>query len=149
VTGSRRNPRAWETLPAQGLLAARGVFGQEHVGTAAVGADGQGVFGKPDPSLFPEGPVQARLGLVHRGFLVRTASQPGDMLPHKPLPSPGGRGGRVRGRVETAVVLKVDVPRRRLRRSRKGLWFCPQDIPPGRVKLALCFAGLAGTSTEA
>jgi hypothetical protein len=53
------------------------------------------------------------------------------------------------GRVETPVVLEVDVPRHWLRRSRKGLWFCPRDIPPDRIKRALCFAELAGTSTEA
>jgi hypothetical protein len=53
------------------------------------------------------------------------------------------------GRVETTVVLEVDVPRCWLRRSRKGLWFCPRDIPPDRIKRALCFAELAGTSTEA
>ena len=53
------------------------------------------------------------------------------------------------GRVETTVVLEVEVPRSWLRRSRKGLWFCPRDIPPDRIKRALCFAELAGTSTEA
>jgi hypothetical protein len=52
------------------------------------------------------------------------------------------------GRVETTVVLEVDVPRRWLRRSRKGLWFCPRDIPPDRIRRALCFAELAGTSSE-
>jgi hypothetical protein len=38
-------------------------------------------------------------------------------------------------------------PRRvqRLGRSRKGLWFCPRDIPPHRIRRALCFAELAGT----
>ena len=53
------------------------------------------------------------------------------------------------GRVESTVVLEVDVPRSWLRRSRKGLWFCPRDIPPDRIKRALCFAELAGASTEA
>jgi hypothetical protein len=53
------------------------------------------------------------------------------------------------GRVESTVVLEVDVPRAWLRRSRKGLWFCPRDIPPDRIQWALCFAELAGTSTEA
>ena len=56
---------------------------------------------------------------------------------------------RHRGRVEGTVVLEVDVPRSWLRRSRKGLWFCPRDIPPHRIRRALCFAELAGTSTEA
>jgi len=53
------------------------------------------------------------------------------------------------GRVESTVVLEIDVPRRWLRRSRKGLWFCPQDIPPDRIRRALCFAELAGTNTVA
>jgi hypothetical protein len=52
-------------------------------------------------------------------------------------------------RVETTVVLEVDVPRPWLRRSRKGLRFCPRDIPPDRIKRALCFAELAGTSADA
>jgi hypothetical protein len=41
------------------------------------------------------------------------------------------------------------VPRCWLRRSRKGLWFCPRDIPPERISRALGFAELAGTSTAA
>ena len=53
------------------------------------------------------------------------------------------------GRVETTVVLEADVPRHWLRRSRKGLWFCSRDIPPDRIKRALCFAELAGASAEA
>jgi hypothetical protein len=53
------------------------------------------------------------------------------------------------GRVESTAVLEVDVPWAWLGRSRKGLWFCPQDIPPDRIRRALCFAELAGASTEA
>ena len=53
------------------------------------------------------------------------------------------------GKVETTVVLEVDVPRSWLRRSRKGLWYVPRDVPPERIKRALCFSELAGTSTEA
>ena len=34
------------------------------------------------------------------------------------------------GRVEAVVILEIDVPRRWLRRSKKGLWDCPHDIPP-------------------
>jgi hypothetical protein len=44
------------------------------------------------------------------------------------------------------VVLLVDVPRAWLRRNRKGLWYCPRDVPPGRIRRALCFADLAGAS---
>src|SRR3954463_1697031 len=53
------------------------------------------------------------------------------------------------GRVETTVVLEVDVPRSWLRRSRKGLWFCTRDVPAGRIRRALCFSELAGASQDA
>jgi hypothetical protein len=53
------------------------------------------------------------------------------------------------GRVETTTVLEVDVPRSWLRRSRKGLWYCPRDVPPERILRVLCFAELAGASTDA
>jgi hypothetical protein len=49
------------------------------------------------------------------------------------------------GRVESAVVLELDVPRSWLRRSRKGLWYCPRDIPPGRIKRVLTFQELAAS----
>jgi hypothetical protein len=52
------------------------------------------------------------------------------------------------GRVESTVVLEVDVPRSWLRRSRKGLWYSVRDILADRIKRTLCFAELAGTSTE-
>ena len=49
------------------------------------------------------------------------------------------------GRVETAVVLEVDVPRSWLRKHRSGLWSCPRDVPPDRIKRALTFQELAAT----
>ena len=53
------------------------------------------------------------------------------------------------GRVETTVVLEVDVPRSWLRRSaRKRVWYSPRDIPPERVKRVLCFSELAGASLD-
>ncbi|HJT79459.1 MAG TPA: hypothetical protein VJ739_19845 [Gemmataceae bacterium] len=53
------------------------------------------------------------------------------------------------GRVETTVVLELDVPRRWLRRSsRKRVWTCPRDIPPARIKRVLTFQELAETSCE-
>lgn len=52
------------------------------------------------------------------------------------------------GRVETTVVLELDVPRSWLRKSRKGLWFCTRDVPPARIRRALCFAELAGRSQD-
>ena len=33
------------------------------------------------------------------------------------------------GRVEAVVILEIDMPRRWLRRSKRGLWYCPRDIP--------------------
>ena len=56
---------------------------------------------------------------------------------------------RHHGRVETTVVLEVDVPAGWLRRSRKGLRYCTRDIPPERIKRVLCFGELAGASAGA
>jgi hypothetical protein len=47
------------------------------------------------------------------------------------------------GRVEGVVILEIDVPRRWLRRSRRGLWYCPRDIPPERIRGMVTFAALA------
>jgi hypothetical protein len=38
------------------------------------------------------------------------------------------------------------VPRRWLRRSRRGLWYCPRDIPASRIRDAVTFAQLADTT---
>jgi hypothetical protein len=48
------------------------------------------------------------------------------------------------GRVESTVVLELDVSRSWLRRSRKGLWYCPRDVPPDRIRHVLTFQELAG-----
>jgi hypothetical protein len=48
------------------------------------------------------------------------------------------------GRVENFVVLELDVPRRWLRRSKRGLWYCPRDVPPARIRGLLTFPALAG-----
>jgi hypothetical protein len=55
---------------------------------------------------------------------------------------------RHRGRVESMVVLEIDVPRSWLRRNRKGLWYSPRDIPPGRIRRVLTFQELAGPSAD-
>jgi hypothetical protein len=47
------------------------------------------------------------------------------------------------GRVEGVVILELDVPRDWLRRSRPGLWYCPRDIPPERIRGVVTFAALA------
>jgi hypothetical protein len=52
------------------------------------------------------------------------------------------------GRVESTVVLELDVPRSWLRRSRKGLWYCTRDVPPECIRRVVCFAELAGTSAD-
>lgn len=52
------------------------------------------------------------------------------------------------GRVEDVVVLEVEVPRGWLRRSRRGLWYSTQDIPPARIRRAISFAEVAGPSVD-
>jgi hypothetical protein len=47
------------------------------------------------------------------------------------------------GRIESTVVLEIDVPRSWLRRSRKGLWYSPRDIPAARIRRVLTFQELA------
>jgi hypothetical protein len=47
------------------------------------------------------------------------------------------------GRVEAVVSLDIDVPPRWLRRLKQGLWYCPRDIPPGRIRGVVTFAALA------
>ena len=46
------------------------------------------------------------------------------------------------GRIESTVVLELDVPRSWLRRNRKGLWYCPRDVPPHRIRRVLTFGEL-------
>jgi hypothetical protein len=53
------------------------------------------------------------------------------------------------GRVEDVVILEVEVPRRWLRRNRRGLWFSKRDIPPGRLRGLFRFAELAASPVEA
>jgi hypothetical protein len=47
------------------------------------------------------------------------------------------------GRVESVVILEFDVPRSWLRRSKKGLWYCPRDIPSDRIQGVVTFGALA------
>ena len=70
-SGPQRPLASGHALPvqSQGLLAAGGVFGQQDVGAGAVGAEGQGVLGKLDPSLFVRllvGTQQDVVGLIQR-----------------------------------------------------------------------------------
>jgi hypothetical protein len=41
---------------------------------------------------------------------------------------------------------ELDIPRRWLRRNRRGLWYTPRDVPPGRIKRVIDFGELAGPS---
>jgi RNA:NAD 2'-phosphotransferase (TPT1/KptA family) len=50
------------------------------------------------------------------------------------------------GSVEQIIVLDVNVPRRWLKRSKRGLWFCPRNIPPERIRDAVTFARLSDAS---
>ena len=52
------------------------------------------------------------------------------------------------GRVEDVVVIELRVPRRWLRRSRRKLWYCPRDLPPGRFLRVISFGEIAGASVE-
>ncbi len=53
------------------------------------------------------------------------------------------------GRIEAVVVLELNVPRRWLRRNRRGLWYCPQDISPDRFRATIRFAELSASPVEA
>ena len=53
------------------------------------------------------------------------------------------------GKVEGVVIIELRVPRRWLRRSRKGLWYCPRDLPPARFCRLIDFAEMAGASAAA
>jgi hypothetical protein len=52
------------------------------------------------------------------------------------------------GRIESVVVLESDVPRSWLRRSKKGLWYCPRDIPSERIRGVVTFGALARSPVD-
>jgi hypothetical protein len=52
------------------------------------------------------------------------------------------------GRIEGVAVIEADVPRRWLRRNRRGLWYCVRDIPPERFRRWISFAELARSPVE-
>jgi hypothetical protein len=52
------------------------------------------------------------------------------------------------GRIEAVAVIELDVPRRWLRKSRRGLWYCRKDIDPARFRKLVNFAELAGPSVD-
>jgi hypothetical protein len=42
----------------------------------------------------------------------------------------------------------VSVPRRWLRRSKKGLWYCPRDVPPERIRGVITFGELSRSPVD-
>ena len=52
------------------------------------------------------------------------------------------------GRVQDVAIVEVHVPRGWLRRSRKGLWYCPRDLPPDCFRRFIAFQELAGASAD-
>src|SRR5262249_28458250 len=83
------------------------------------------------------------LGQGQRGFPGRRALpalQPGEGALHTVK--------RHGGRVEGVVILEIDVPRSWLRRSKKGLWYCPRDLAPERIRGVVTFAALARSPVE-
>lgn len=53
------------------------------------------------------------------------------------------------GRIESVVVLEVEVPRAWLRRNRRGLWYCVWDIPPSRITSVREFGEVARSPVKA
>jgi hypothetical protein len=41
-----------------------------------------------------------------------------------------------------------DVPRRWLRRSKRGLWYWPRDVPPSRIRGLMTFPALARSPAD-
>ena len=52
------------------------------------------------------------------------------------------------GPVKEVVVLEIDVPRRWLRRSKKGLWYCPRDVPPERIRRVITVGELSRSPVD-
>jgi hypothetical protein len=52
------------------------------------------------------------------------------------------------GRVQDVVILEVAVPRGRLRRNRRRLWYSTADVGAARVRRAITFAEIAGPSAD-
>jgi hypothetical protein len=52
------------------------------------------------------------------------------------------------GRIEAVAVIELNVPRRWLRKSFRGLWYCRRDIPAFGFGEVTNFAELAGPSVD-
>jgi hypothetical protein len=52
------------------------------------------------------------------------------------------------GRIAQVVILEIDVPGSWRRRSKKGLWYCPGDVPPERIRGMITFGELSRSPAE-
>jgi hypothetical protein len=52
------------------------------------------------------------------------------------------------GRIEAVVIREIDVPRRWLRRSKKGLWYSPRDVSPERIRGVITFGELSRSPVD-
>ena len=52
------------------------------------------------------------------------------------------------GKVDDVVILEIAIPRKWLRRSKKGLWNTARDVPPDRFRAMIRFAELAASPVE-
>jgi hypothetical protein len=52
------------------------------------------------------------------------------------------------GQAQVVVILEIDVPRSWLRRSKKGPWYCPRDVPPERIRGVITFGELSRSPVE-
>jgi hypothetical protein len=102
----------------------------------------------------PLSPVKGKTASPVRTGLL--ASRPQGKMPAVWLCSPSKSSWAVLhtikrhgDKVETTVVLVLDVPRSWLRRSRKGLRYVLRDVPPDRIRRVFTFSELAGASTDA
>jgi len=62
---------------------------------------------------------------------------------HKETKRPVRAKAAPRGNPRGVVILEIDVPRRWLRRSKRGLYYCLHDIPPERIRGVVTFGQLA------
>jgi hypothetical protein len=53
------------------------------------------------------------------------------------------------GRAEGVVILTVEVPRSCLRHRQRGLWYCPRDVPPGRIATVIDFSAVSASPVRA
>jgi hypothetical protein len=95
-------------------------------------------------------PARNLNSILRRGLLCcRSRGKLPVVWLHTPGRSPGAvlhTVGRHGGRPEAVVIIELEVPRRWLRRSRKGLWYCRRDLPPESFRRLLDFRQVAGQS---